>query len=213
MLPFVNKGSREGNHKKEGGMIKQVLLSSGALAATLALTSSVALASSISTTGKGSVNVIANANISLCSSTNNNNLGVSTPTVQQAGTGNAKVVHNTTGGDATSGPASNQNTSMLTLKVTNKNTCNTQLLGAPTTTGDQSIDTTGSHSFNLVGSLNFSATNSVNNNSLWVSTPTIQGAQSGNALVAGNTMSSGNAKSGASGNINGTVLELTVTNN
>lgn len=194
-------------------MIKQVLLSGGALAATLALTSSVALASSISTTGRGSVNVIANANISLCSSTNNNQLGVSTPTTQMAGTGNAKVVHNTTGGSAISGPASNQNNSNLRLEVTNNNACSTQVLGAPTTSGDQSIDTTGSHSFNLVGTVNFSATNSVNNNGLWVSTPTIQGAQSGNALVAGNTMSSGDAKSGGSTNINGTVLNLIVTNN
>jgi hypothetical protein len=195
-------------------MIKKLLLSSSAVVATLALTTGMAFAGSINTTGKGSVNVISNKNISLCSSVNNNNISVNTFTGQQAKSGSAKVTYNTVGGgNATSGPATNQNTTGVGLTVTNGNACAPQLLGASNVSGDPSIDTTGAKSLNVISSTNFSSVYVVNNNNTWVNTTTLQGAQSGNAQVSGNTVGGGNAKSGDGSNTNTTTVILDVQNN
>lgn len=51
--------------------------------------------------------------------TNNNNVNVVNNVSQSASTGSAKVYGNTTGGDATSGNASNTSSSSFTLSVTN----------------------------------------------------------------------------------------------
>ncbi len=51
--------------------------------------------------------------------TNNNNVSISNEVCQNATTGSAKVSDNTTGGDATSGNASNTSSSSFTLSVAN----------------------------------------------------------------------------------------------
>lgn len=192
-------------------MIKKVLLSSGALAATLALTGSVALAASINNTGKGSVNIVSNGNtISLCNNTNNNMSDVNTFTGQQALSGNATVKHNTMGGTAKTGAATNTSTTGVGLAVTNTSNCGTQLPSG-NNGGTASINNTGAHSLNVIGSVSFSSVNVVNNNYTEVNTATLQGAQSGDALVADNT-GGGNATSGGSTNTSTTTVSLVVTN-
>ena len=51
--------------------------------------------------------------------TNNNNITISNITTQTAASGNAKVTDNTTGGNASTGAATNTNTTGLTINVTN----------------------------------------------------------------------------------------------
>jgi len=190
-------------------MIKKIILSSGTIVATLALTSGMALASSISNTGKGSVNSIGTNNINLCTGVNNNNSVLNTVTGQQAKSGNAKVTNNTAGGSATSGTVANQNTTGLAVTVANSSACGNFV---PTVVGDDSsISATGNKSVNVISSTNVASVTAVNNNNTWVNTVTLQGAQSGDATVSGNT-GSGDALSGNVLNTNGTTVILNVTN-
>ena len=192
--------------------MKKLLLSGGALVATVALSGSMAFAASITNTGHKSVNIISKNSVTLCTSVNNNSTGVNTFTGQQSSTGNAKVNNNTGDGSATTGKAVNKNTTDLTVGLTNNSACGGGLLGTTDTSGGASIDTTGSKSLNVISSSNFSATTNQNNNTTWVNTVTLQGASSGSATVSGNT-GDGTATSGDSSNTNGTTLLLTVSNN
>lgn len=74
---------------------------------------------SIDTTGPDSTNVIRFQNHNNTNVTNTNEVGVLNLSVQAAQSGNAKVHDNTEGGSATSGNASNVNTSETTIEITN----------------------------------------------------------------------------------------------
>jgi len=74
---------------------------------------------SIDTTGPDSTNVIRFQNRNNTKVTNTNEVGVLNLSVQAAESGSAKVHDNTEGGSATSGNASNVNTSETTIEITN----------------------------------------------------------------------------------------------
>lgn len=74
---------------------------------------------SISTTGPDSTNVITFNNSDTSTVANTNTLLVSNVNTQTASSGAAVVDHNTTGGSATSGDASNVSTVDLTVEVNN----------------------------------------------------------------------------------------------
>lgn len=74
---------------------------------------------SIDTTGPDSNNEIKYDYNSDVDVTNNNNLNVTNNNSQTATTGDATVTHNTTGGSATTGNASNTNSSSVTFNVSN----------------------------------------------------------------------------------------------
>lgn len=73
----------------------------------------------IGNTGPDSYNKIEFENKSYTSVKNNNNVSVENNNWQYASSGDAKVFHNTTGGDATSGDAENVSSAEVTLSVTN----------------------------------------------------------------------------------------------
>ena len=192
-------------------MIKKLLISSGAVVATVALSSSMAFASSISTTGPHSKNKVVNNSTVVCTSTNKNKTSVNNYTTQSSLTGNAKVKGNTGGGDATTGGSTNGNTLGLTVHATNTSPCSLPVVSGVNNSSDDSIDTTGPHSFNLISNMSTSITSVSQSNELWVGNVTVQGSQSGDATVSGNT-SSGDATSGDSGNTNGFTLNVTSVN-
>jgi hypothetical protein len=70
-------------------------------------------------TGPDSKNSITTTTTNDVTMTNNNKVDVSNNVTQSASTGNVNVNHNTTGGDATSGPASNSSSTTLNLSVSN----------------------------------------------------------------------------------------------
>lgn len=73
----------------------------------------------IDNTGPDSFNEIVFDNKSEVKIENNNNITVSNSNTQTATSGDARVTRNTTGGDATSGDASNISTTEVTLDITN----------------------------------------------------------------------------------------------
>ena len=82
--------------------------------------------STIVNTGPGSWNVILNGSVGGCgckssgnSVYNSNTVGVANVSLQSASSGNATVWGNTTGGSATSGDASNTNSSEIVVTVSN----------------------------------------------------------------------------------------------
>ena len=73
----------------------------------------------IDQTGRRSYNLISTTNISKVISVNNNDLSVDNETLQNAKSGNATVWGNTTGGAASSGEATNMNSSSVTITISN----------------------------------------------------------------------------------------------
>lgn len=74
---------------------------------------------SVTNTGPDSKNVVKFEDSHVMTVQNNNNLNVMNMNSQVAGTGNAKVSDNTTGGNAVSGNASNVSTNEFVLTITN----------------------------------------------------------------------------------------------
>ena len=74
---------------------------------------------SIENTGPGSLNTVTSTNTNTLTITNNNDVDVKSYNYQRASSGEAEVEDNTTGGDATSGDASNSNTVENTVSVSN----------------------------------------------------------------------------------------------
>lgn len=74
---------------------------------------------SISTTGPDSYNKIEVKSTNKLEVRNYNNVNVNNNNSQSASTGNATVYHNTTGGDAVSGSASNTNSTSTSVSISN----------------------------------------------------------------------------------------------
>ena len=72
-----------------------------------------------STTGPDSTNIVKVITKSSVKVTNNNDLKVTNNNTQHASSGDASVYDNTTGGSATTGNASNTNSTTMSFKVTN----------------------------------------------------------------------------------------------
>ena len=187
-------------------------------AATVATAASIAVggvagvagaSGAITNTGPHSTNKVINKDNSSWSKTNNNNVGVANTSSQSAYSGSAKVKWNTTGGDATSGMASNDNSVSTTVGITNSGGGSGS--GGAVFGGDNSIDTTGPKSTNKVINVDNSTVTLQNNNTVSVSNTSSQTATSGNASVSGNT-TGGSATSGDATNTNSTTTSITISN-
>ena len=161
------------------------------------------------TTGPGSRNKVTSSNTTKVRVDNNNRLSVRNNNPQVAKSGDAKASWNTTGGDATSGGASNDG--MFTASATVDNS--SALGGVGGSSEDHSGDNTntGPNSHNTVENKTYNETKVKNNNYLNVSNNNDQYAASGDAKVSGNT-TGGSATSGDASNISTTDVTFTVTN-
>jgi hypothetical protein len=170
---------------------------------------------SITNTGPDSYNKIKSTSYHSVHTTNNNNLGVSNVNTQSAYTGDAKVIHNTTGGSATSGDAMNANSTSVAATVNNAASAGSWA-GAGSMMGgggsnSASITETGPDSTNKVEFKDVTKVHVTNNNNVTVSNTNTQSATSGDAKVIGNT-TGGNATSGGASNTNTTSTSFTLSN-
>ncbi len=164
----------------------------------------------ISGTGTDSSNTINADNNSTWKVRNKNHVWLHNSTHQKAYTGDANVSGNTTGGDATTGSASNSN--MFDASVTLDNSATTDSCGCGGGSGgDNSIDTTGTSSSNTVNANDYSSVSIKNYNNVGVSNYTTQKASSGDANVSGNT-TGGSATTGDASNTNSSTVSISVTN-
>ncbi len=183
----------------------------GAVAA-LALSSAAVGASdaSIDETGPDSYNKVEFDNHFRTRVTNNNNASATNNNPQSASTGDAKVKHNTTGGDATSGDASNESNLDVSYNVDNSGgNWVTGWDGLDGVSGD--ISNTGPDSRNKIEFDNNVRITVSNNNNLSVTNNNSQTASTGDARVSGNT-TGGDATSGNASNTSNTTIEMEVTN-
>lgn len=167
----------------------------------------------ITKTGPDSFNKVKTKTIKKAKVTNNNHLGVANSNAQSASTGDAKVKHNTTGGDAKTGAAANNNTTKVTGTVSNTGaaTAAAAALSGGGGSSNSTIDTTGPDSTNIIKETNVSKYKVTNNNTISVSNTNTQTATSGNASVYDNT-TGGDATSGNATNTNSTTVDLKLTN-
>lgn len=144
---------------------------------------------------------------------NDNTIKVENDNWQNAYTGDASVVHNTTGGTAISGNAMNTNSLNVSATVNNAGS------GSAWTGdnhggyggGEATIHQTGPHSDNVVQYEQRSNVSINNDNYIKVDNNNHQQATSGDAKVYGNT-TGGDAVSGDATNTNSTSINLNVTN-
>ena len=166
----------------------------------------------INTTGPNSSNKVESKVKNHVHLNNNNNIGVGNSNSQSAYTGDAKVKHNTTGGDATTGDAMNANSTSVMATVSN--TASSAAAAASASGGGQasgSISNTGPDSYNKVESSVHNDLTINNNNNISVSNSSTQTATSGDARVSGNT-TGGDATSGNASNTNTSTFSFNVSN-
>jgi hypothetical protein len=167
----------------------------------------------IDTTGPDSTNTIRSDSSYRADVDNDNHLSVRNDNNQDAWTGDARAVDNTTAGDATSGDAMNDNAFEAAVSVDNSASGVAALEGAGVGGGDNeaTIGTTGPDSVNRV---TFDSTTRVdidNDNDLYISNDNDQNASSGDATVRHNT-TGGSATTGDATNTNTTTVRFDVTN-
>lgn len=179
--------------------------------ASLGLSVGVVSASSgtIGTTGPDSSNWVQFNNNQNYNRNNLNSASVLNDNLQQSSTGNASVRHNTTGGGAMTGSASNANTANTALSVNNVSAS----AGSPWVGGSDtaSINLTGPNSSNWAQFNNNVNSTITNSNCITVSNVNTQSSHSGNASVHGNT-TGGSASSGNANNTNSTSTTVSITN-
>jgi hypothetical protein len=165
---------------------------------------------SIDTTGPDSHNVIINKNSDRLRIHNDNDVNLTNSNDQHAYTGDAKVSHNTTGGDATSGDASNSNSLDATVNVDNSAGMAGMSFGGSGSTGG-SIDNTGPDSHNVIVNKSSTSVRISNDNDINICNTNNQRATSGDATVRDNT-TGGSATSGDATNTNSATFSVSVTN-
>lgn len=166
---------------------------------------------SIDTTGPDSVNVVKEKTSSRVRVKNTNNLSASNVNDQSSRTGKAGVYHNTTGGDARTGAASNANSLSISATVDNSASSAAKLAPAPANNNSATIENTGPDSKNIVKISNESSFRVTNENNVSVSNTNSQTATSGKATVAGNT-TGGDAVSGNASNTSATTMTFKISN-
>lgn len=166
----------------------------------------------IDTTGPDSSNTIKSDTSYRVDVDNDNNLKVHNNNHQKAWTGDAKVHDNTTGGDAATGAAWNDNAFEADVSVDNSaSTAGAFSGGAGGGDHEATIENTGPDSYNKV---EFKSTTKIdvdNNNNLQVHNNNHQTASSGDATVTHNT-TGGDATTGDATNTNSTTVRFEVTN-
>lgn len=143
---------------------------------------------------------------------NYNDIIVANTNPQHAFSGEAEVEHNTTGGDAISGVASNAST--LSVKGTISNTAagtNAMNTNGLTGTMSGSISQTGPDSHNDIDIDTHNSVEIKNHNDITITNLNEQCARSGSAEVKNNT-TGGSAKTGDAKNVSTTEAVLTLSN-
>jgi len=196
-------------------MKKQLIRAAASAVLGLSLTTGFAAAQTGQITGPTGPQSNNNVHVSSRNSAridNDNHLSVSNSNRQDAHTGSASVRDNTTGGDASSGAASNDNSASTSVSVDNGSGAaawsNFFNGGDPSgsisgPTGPQSNNTV---SVNSTNTLNVS-----NDNDIRVTNNNDQHASSGNANVSDNT-TGGSASSGDASNSSNTSTTISVSN-
>ncbi|HEX7484036.1 MAG TPA: hypothetical protein VF281_02690 [Candidatus Saccharimonadales bacterium] len=167
----------------------------------------------IDTTGPDSVNKIHSESSQRVDIDNDNDLKVNNGNSQKAWSGEAEVRDNTTGGDASSGDASNMNSFDADVSVDNSGSVGAAVAAGAGGAGDNdaSIENTGPDSYNTVTFENRSNVDIRNDNNLYVSNHNYQTASTGDATVRHNT-TGGDATTGSASNENTTSVRFDVTN-
>jgi hypothetical protein len=167
----------------------------------------------IDTTGPDSRNTIRSDTSYRVDVDNNNDLKVHNDNDQKAWTGEAEVEDNTTGGDAETGAAWNDNAFDAEVMVDNSASVAGAMSGVGGGSGDvdATIENTGPDSRNEVRTESRTNIDVENNNNLYVHNDNNQYASSGDASVEHNT-TGGNATTGDATNTNSTSVRFEVTN-
>ncbi len=174
-----------------------------------------ATSGAIDTTGPYSDNTIRSDTSYRVDVDNDNNLKVHNDNDQKAWTGDAEVEKNTTGGDAETGAAWNDNAFDAVVSVDNSASVANAVGGAGGAAApvhqDATIDNTGYHSDNSIRYESRTNIDVNNDNNLYVSNDNNQYASSGDATVKYNT-TGGDAVTGDATNTNSTSVRFEVTN-
>lgn len=173
-------------------------------------------AAAIVNTGPKSTNIIVDGcGCGGYQQTNSNDIGLNVGTGQHADTGDAKVLKNTEGGDATSGDATNNNNTQVDIVIENGGYSGG---GCDECGGDgdtATIDTTGPLSHNVINlggcGCGGGGVSIDNSNNIMLNIGTHQSANTGDASVFGNT-TGGSANSGSATNTNATGIGIGVSN-
>lgn len=181
----------------------------------LTMTTGVASATtgSIDTTGPNSYNEVRSDYRKNVDVRNRNNVRLENSNDQFAQSGDATVSYNTTGGDAWTGDAANDNWTEASVSIDNSASSEAALGygGGGGGWGGGSIDFTGPGSDNVIDSRYRVDVNVENTNNVDVSNESVQTAVSGDAKVYGNTRG-GDARTGDATNVNTTELMVEITN-
>lgn len=193
--------------KKLLGMVLAAIMSVG-------LTAGLAGAStgSIDTTGPDSENYVRFENESDVDVDNDTDVNADIVIDQNADSGNAKVRDNTTGGNAESGMAENDNSLEADLSIDNSSSSNAALNGGNCGCDDEGrINKTGPDSTNNIVFSNSHMVEVENNTDVDFDVDVDQNADSGDATVEHNT-TGGNAMSGSASNTSSVMFSLSLTN-
>lgn len=176
----------------------------------LSLTTGVAAANSgsVGTTGPNSNNQVEFNDRRDRTVENNNRVGVTNSNPQDAVSGDATAVNNTTAGGAMTGVARNDSLTRATVRLNNSSA-----MPASESSSSHSavINNTGPSSNNQVTTNSRSTVTVTNNNNVTVTNTNDQDATSGDAVVSGNT-TGGTAQSGGAENISTNEFVFEITN-
>lgn len=170
-----------------------------------------ASSASIGTTGPNSHNEVEWQNRLELRLNNHNDLHLTNNNPQTARTGSAEVEHNTIGGDATSGDASNESSLEANVSINNSNGGFGELFENGMGNDTANINLTGPNSHNEVEFHNQANVNVTNDNHVNVTNNNTQNATSGSAEVSGNT-EGGSATSGNASNTSYSSFSVDITN-
>lgn len=172
-----------------------------------------AVSGSVSNTGPDSYNTIKSETNKRVRVYNNNRLRVDNDNRQSAHTGDAKVIDNTTGGDARTGAASNANSLNVSATVNNASSASAWagVGGGGGGSNHATINQTGPDSTNKIKFEDTTRVTVNNTNNVNVDNDNHQTATSGDAKVIHNT-TGGDAVTGNASNTNNTTVKLDVRN-
>lgn len=190
--------------------MKRLLRYLAAAIMAMSLTTGIVSAASIDKTGPHSENEISFEDNSDLTVTNNNGVTLGANVNQNANTGDAKVKHNTTGGDASTGDADNSATLGADVTVDNSG-CGCPNGNDGSWLEDASINLTGPDSKNEIEHEDNSDTTLTNNNSVSIGVNLNQNATSGDAKVKDNT-TGGDASTGDATNTFDGDFSVSITN-
>ena len=194
----------------------KLLLGAAAVVASLSLTAGVAAAQTGGVSGhaKGpnSYVKVDSHDRSKVKVENDNKVRLNNDVYQKASSGDAKVKHNTTGGDASTGDAGNSSALSASLSLDNSGSvgdlnCGCEGQGS----GDVDAFAEGPDSVVKVDSHNSSEVKVENTNKVTLNNTVVQKAKTGNATVSDNT-TGGDASTGAASNTSSVSFTLDITN-